>query len=169
MSPAKVEPPANEEVPVVVTSKAPEIFTPVAEMVVTLNAGIVEVAADDELIFPEVRRSPERLRDDPLSPVPEIGPANVEVPVVSERKAPEILMLVTARFVERRAGMEDVPVFPTSIVSSKIAVPPSTRSPWVRMRSVAEMPPVKEVVPAPEMVRVGTVMVPVAMISPVLM
>jgi len=48
----------------------------------------------------------------------------------------------------------EVPDPDTVISSSKIASPESTLSPWVRMRSVADIPPAKVEVPVPDKVEV---------------
>ena len=55
---ATSRPPANEEVPEVVTSKAPETLSPVAASVVVRRAGSVDVADDVTVNLPDERISP---------------------------------------------------------------------------------------------------------------
>lgn len=75
---------------------------------------MVLVADPVFVIFPDKRRSvavmPVR-----FNCVPEMPPANVEVPDVSTRSAPEILRPVTAMLVVERSGMVEVAVVEVAV------------------------------------------------------
>ena len=91
-----------------VTSKAPDTLSPVVLIVVAERRGSVEVPAEVEVIFPDVRKSPDKLRDDPFNPVAVIGPANEEVPVVVTSNDPERVNEVAAISVDESDGIVDV-------------------------------------------------------------
>ena len=144
---ATSRPPVNEEVPMVVTSKTPDTLRPSVDRAVeTSRLGIVDVADEVWVIFPEVRKSPDKLRDDPFNPVAEIPPTKVEVPVVVTDNSPSTVSPVTSRFVVSIPEKVDVPVDEV-IFPAMMASPVETWSPPVEVSPTKVEPPANEEVP----------------------